>query len=152
MIDPVRSNELASVAGEHEHVRTEVARLAQALADRMRGRGTPSLARELAVLRARLLAHFEREELSWSALGERLQDSEFCAWTVRFTAQHRDFARRTEELVDALGARENEGLAPLPEQAALLAEFFDDLLRHEQGEGHLVARHAGFEDEGGREH
>ncbi|MBK7874340.1 MAG: hypothetical protein IPJ77_01050 [Planctomycetes bacterium] len=148
MNEPVRPHEHESVAHEHAHVRSEVARLAQALSDRMCGRGTGSLARELGVLRARLLAHFEHEELSWSALGERLQSAEFCSWTAEFTAQHRAFALRTQELVDELGHRETEGLPPLPAQAARLAEFFEDLLRHERGEGHLLARHAGFEDEG----
>ncbi|MFO1010426.1 MAG: hypothetical protein U1F29_10230 [Planctomycetota bacterium] len=151
MIDREPPSDPASVAREHVHVRSEIDRLTARLAERLRGEGAPTFARELAVLEDHLLAHFEHEELSWSALAERIQDPEYCAWTARFTAEHRAFALRARELVLSLAEREHAGLSPRADQAARLAELFEDLLRHERGEGHLLARLAGWEDEGGSE-
>lgn len=104
----------------------------------------PDLARRIDQLRRRLVRHFEHEELSWSARAEELDRTDFCAWTVTFTAQHRDFDARLAALAEECAAAHAADEGGLRNR---LEALFLELLAHERGESHLLARHSGVEDE-----
>ncbi|MBI5364268.1 MAG: hypothetical protein HZA53_13900 [Planctomycetes bacterium] len=148
MNEPVPSPDLERSAAEHIEFRRDIGELLRILGDTEALSAHPRFSRELDALRHRLAHHFEHEELSWSALGERLQSREFCEWTAEYTAQHRELDERLVRIVDEFAHRECLSQAPVPEQVLRLEQYFRDLIEHERGETHLLARAPGVEDEG----